>query len=121
MKDSQTRIVSILTIFILWQALSIAIDSDVLPSVIDVIKSMYFHIFEGELLSHLLITLTRVLITFIIAMFMGVVFGILMGLYKKVNSFFDTLLIIGLNVPALVTIILCYIWNIKGNKYLFMM
>ena len=110
MKDSQTRIVSILTIFILWQALSIAIDSDVLPSVIDVIKSMYFHIFEGELLSHLLITLTRVLITFIIAMFIGVVFGILMGLYKKVNSFFDTLLIIGLNVPALVTIILCYIW-----------
>ena len=110
MKDSQTRIVSVFTIFILWQALAIVINSDVLPSVIDVIKSMYFHVFQGELLSHLFITLTRVLITFIIAMFIGVIFGILMGLYKKVNSIFDTLLIIGLNIPALVTIILCYIW-----------
>ena len=33
-----------------------------------------------------------------------------MGVYSKVNDILDFLLIVGLNLPALVTIIICYIW-----------
>ncbi len=33
-----------------------------------------------------------------------------MGLYPKNDSLLDIFLIIGLNMPALVTIIICYIW-----------
>ena len=33
-----------------------------------------------------------------------------MGSSKRVDSALDTVLIIGLNIPALVTIIICYIW-----------
>ena len=33
-----------------------------------------------------------------------------MGLNKEINSLLDIFLIIGLNLPALVTIIICYIW-----------
>lgn len=33
-----------------------------------------------------------------------------MGLFPKVDSLLDVFLIIGLNLPALVTIIICYIW-----------
>ena len=33
-----------------------------------------------------------------------------MGLYHKNDSLLDIFLIIGLNMPALVTIIICYIW-----------
>jgi NitT/TauT family transport system permease protein len=43
-------------------------------------------------------------------MIIGISFGILMGLYSKINDILDFLLIIGLNLPALVTIIICYIW-----------
>lgn len=107
---SQTRITSIFAIFIFWQILAVLISSDTFPSCIDVFKSLYFHLLEGELLFHLFITLGRVLIAFIIAMSIGVFFGILMGNYKKLDSLLDTLLIIGLNIPALVTIIICYIW-----------
>ena len=107
---SQTRIVSIFIIFILWQTLSILISLDTFPTAIDVFRSLFFHLFEGELFYHLGITLTRVAITFFIAMIIGVLFGILMGSYKRVDTALDTLLVIGLNIPALVTIIICYIW-----------
>jgi NitT/TauT family transport system permease protein len=107
---SQTRFLSILIIFILWQTLALLINADTFPTVVDVFKSLFFHLTEGELLYHLLVTLTRVAITFFIAMIIGVFFGILMGSYKKVDNALDTLLIIGLNIPALVTIIICYIW-----------
>lgn len=106
----QTRFISIFFFIILWQALSILINSSVFPSIVDIVTSLGKHTFQGELLNHLFITLYRVLIAFIITMFIGIVFGILMGVSKKINSFFDFLLIIGLNVPALVTIVICYIW-----------
>ena len=107
---SQTRFISILIIFILWQTLALLINSDTFPTAVDVFISLYFHLTQGELLYHLSITLLRVVITFFIAMLIGVFFGILMGEYKKVDNALDTLLVIGLNIPALVTIIICYIW-----------
>ena len=107
---SQTRFISILIIFILWQTLALLINSDTLPTAVDVFKSLAFHLTQGELFHHLFITLTRVAITFFIAMSIGILFGILMGSYKAIDNAFDTLLIIGLNIPALVTIIICYIW-----------
>jgi len=107
---SQGRVTSIFAIFIIWQVLAVLISSDMFPSCIDVFKSLFYHFNEGELFFHLVITLGRVFITFIIAMSLGIIFGILMGSYKKVDTLLDTLLIIGLNIPALVTIIICYIW-----------
>ncbi|KAB7888045.1 ABC transporter permease [Poseidonibacter ostreae] len=107
---SQSRFISILGIFIIWQTLALLINSDTFPTAVDVFKSLAFHLSEGELLYHLGITLARVAITFFIAMVIGVFFGILMGSYKKIDTALDTLLIIGLNIPALVTIIICYIW-----------
>jgi NitT/TauT family transport system permease protein len=107
---SQSRVLSIISLLIIWQTLSILINSDTFPTAVDVFKSLYTHASEGELVYHLQVTLVRVLIVFIIAMSMGVIFGILMGTYKKLDNFLDTILIIALNIPALVTIILCYIW-----------
>ncbi len=109
-KQMQTKIISLLSIFIIWQAFAILINSDVFPTPIDVFKSLYEHAVYGELFMHLGITLLRVTIAFFLAMCIGVFFGLIMGIYKKVDSFFDTLLVIGLNIPALVTIIICYIW-----------
>tara|TARA_B100001027_G_scaffold185147_1_gene137361 strand:- start:119 stop:658 length:540 start_codon:yes stop_codon:yes gene_type:complete len=43
-------------------------------------------------------------------MFIGVVIGILMGNNKKIDSILDSWNIIFLNIPALVLIILSYVW-----------
>lgn len=106
----QTRLLSICAFIIIWQALSIVLASSVFPSSIDIGMKLFEHLFQGELLDDLGITLVRVLITFFITMFIGIFFGIVMGISKKVDDIFDFLLVLGLNIPALVVIVICYIW-----------
>ena len=43
-------------------------------------------------------------------MILGCAIGILLGRQKQLDYFFDNWLVIFLNIPALVTIILCYVW-----------
>ncbi len=43
-------------------------------------------------------------------MLLGCALGIILGRNKKLDDFFDNWLVIFLNIPALVTIILCYVW-----------
>ena len=107
---ASNKIHSFIILIIIWQALAVVVNVDTLPAPLEVMYSMHYHIFEDELLHHLGITLLRVLIAFAIAMVVGVFFGILMGNYKKIDAQLDFFIILGLNIPALVTIILCYIW-----------
>jgi NitT/TauT family transport system permease protein len=65
---------------------------------------------SGELPYNLGITLARVFVSFALAMAIGSVIGLVMGSMKRIDSFFDFWLILFLNIPALVTIVLCYIW-----------
>lgn len=65
---------------------------------------------SGQLPFHLGVTLLRLVISFTIAMLLGCAIGIVLGRNKKLDAFFDNWLVIFLNIPALVTIILCYVW-----------
>jgi NitT/TauT family transport system permease protein len=65
---------------------------------------------SGEILYHLAVTLARVAASFVLAMSIGVAVGIAMGRLLGLNRFLDSWLIFFLNLPALVTIILCYVW-----------
>jgi NitT/TauT family transport system permease protein len=56
------------------------------------------------------VTLLRLLVSFFISMSIGCIIGVALGRNDKLNAFFDHWLVIFLNVPALVTIILCYVW-----------
>ena len=93
-----------------WQGIAWFVNSSDFPSLFIVMDSFIYHFFQGDMLINLSVTLSRVLISFIIAMVLGVFIGILMGTSKRINQLSDTLLIIALNIPALVTILLCYIW-----------
>ena len=65
---------------------------------------------SGELLYHLGITLLRVAASFVIAMAIGTAIGIAMGRSPLFDRFAHPWLVFFLNVPALVTIVLAYIW-----------
>jgi len=104
------RLGVIIAISALWQGMAWLIASPDFPSLFAVIKSLQFHFNEGEMVTNILITLRRVLLSFVIAMLLGGIIGIVMGVNTWVNKLTDSLLIIMLNIPALVTILLCYIW-----------
>ena len=101
---------SIIALLGLWQTIAAYLGSTTLPEPLFVLGVLWQEIQSGQLPYNLGITLLRLLVSFSIAMVLGCAIGIALGRSKKLDYFFDNWLIIFLNIPALVTIILCYVW-----------
>lgn len=65
---------------------------------------------SGELWFHLGATLARVCASFVIAMFVGAAIGFVMGRSPAADQWMDAWLVFFLNLPALVVIVLSYLW-----------
>lgn len=113
MKNLSPRFVGIASItllLLLWHIASLIIDSDVLPTPLNVLAVIYELATSGELFYHTSITLRRVIASFAISMLIGMAIGFLMGYFKTADTLFDPWLIFFLNIPALVIMILTYVW-----------
>ena len=104
------RSLSLLGFVAVWQVAAWLAASDLLPTPTAVLRSLWDHAGSGELGYHLGVTLARVAVSFAIAMAVGTAIGILMGRSHRLDAALDGVLVLGLNIPALVTIILCYVW-----------
>jgi NitT/TauT family transport system permease protein len=62
------------------------------------------------LFANLAATLARVAASFFLAMSFGTVIGIVMGRYPALDRIADSWIVILLNLPALVIIVLAYVW-----------
>jgi NitT/TauT family transport system permease protein len=101
---------SIVAFLLFWEAMALLIQHRHLPAPTVVFAAMMREAASGELAYHMAMTLYRVVIAFVIAMLIGSAIGIAMGRNGRIDQFFDTWLILFLNLPALVIIILCYVW-----------
>ena len=104
------QIVSIGVFFLIWAVAAQIANSVLLPGPVHVFAILWDGIRSGELTRHLSVTLWRVSAAFILAMSIGVGVGLLMGRSNVANKLGDPWLIIFLNIPALVVIILAYVW-----------
>lgn len=95
---------------LLWALVAWLLESPLLPTPLSVLDTLMAEAASGELWHHLGATLGRVIVAFILAMFLGTAIGIVMGRSKVTNALFDPMLVLMLNLPALVTIILMYVW-----------
>lgn len=93
-----------------WQLTASLLQHHLLPTPVEVMRVMLREWQSGELLHHLLITLRRVAIAFTLAMTLGSIMGMLMGHSPRINRILDPYLVLFLNIPALVLIILLYVW-----------
>lgn len=102
---------SILAMVGAWWGLSaVMADPDILPGPDRVLPLAFSELASGELLRHLAATLRRVALAFVIAMTLGIAIGLVMGRSRGADRWLDPWLIAFLNLPALVTIVLCYLW-----------
>ncbi len=85
-------------------------DPTVLPTPLTVVQIMWDQTLSGTLPYHLAATLSRVLGAFFLAMAIGTVLGITLGLSPRLNRWANPWVVVFLNVPALVVIVLCYLW-----------
>lgn len=93
-----------------WHVAAAILDSRVLPAPLQVFLVMEAAALHGDLLYQVGATLGRVAAAFTLAMVIGLAIGIVMGRRPLINRLFDGWLILFLNIPALVVIILCYVW-----------
>lgn len=107
---SWARVGSLLIFIALWQCAVLLFTPAMLPSPLAVLEELVTQIHSGDLLYHLGITLQRVAISFTLAMLFGSAIGMIMGRFRQVDDWLDSLLTLALNIPALVTIILCFMW-----------
>ena len=103
--------VSILALVLVWQiAAWLADNPRRLPSPAAVLVMLTQLTLSGELLYHLGVTLWGVAASFVIAMLIGTALGVAMGRAPLFDRLAHPWLVFFLNIPALVTIVLAYIW-----------
>ncbi|MES9941483.1 MAG: ABC transporter permease [Candidatus Thiodiazotropha sp. 6PLUC2] len=104
------RFSSILLLLLIWHITALMWQNSMLPPPSSVVEVIWQEMQSGQLWFHLSATLIRVLISFVIAMLVGSIIGIIMGRSRMTDQFLDPWLIVFLNIPALVIIILAYVW-----------
>ncbi len=104
------RFLSIAALIAAWGIIAAIADNRLLPGPRAVASVMWLEAESGRLGFHLTATLLRVAAGFVLAFFIGAAIGIAMGRKKRLDRWFDPWLVILLNMPALVTIILAYVW-----------
>lgn len=104
------RLVSLTALVLAWFVASQAAGARLLPAPQSVALALIEEARSGALAFNLGVTLARVAASFLIAMVLGTVFGLLMGRHRNLDRLGDPWLVVLLNLPALVIIVLAYIW-----------
>ena len=85
-------------------------DPSTLPSPLAVWTIVVEQAESGALLRHVAATLARVAAAFALAMSVGTATGLLLGRRPGLDRWAEPIVTVFLNVPALVVIVLCYLW-----------
>ena len=104
------RLVSFALFLATWWIGSLFAGARLLPDPATVFEAILAEARSGALFLHLGATLARVFLSFTLAMALGSALGLLMGRSRLADRLGDTWLLILLNLPALVVIVLAYIW-----------
>ena len=104
------RLISLLVLLAIWQIAAIYVHSHVLPPPMAVLDTIGREARSGALFLNLGATLLRVIVSFALAMILGTALGVLMGRNRTFDRLGDPWLVVLLNLPALVVIVLAYIW-----------
>jgi NitT/TauT family transport system permease protein len=105
-----TILLSLLGLCLLWSFVADAWQSRAFPGPGQVWRVMVREAASGDLFYNLGATLGRVAAAYVVAMIVGSVIGVLLGSYRGADRFFNPWVILFLNIPALVVIVLAYIW-----------
>ncbi|HEU0222515.1 MAG TPA: ABC transporter permease subunit, partial [Paracoccaceae bacterium] len=111
MPQGLVTLVSLAALWLVWSVgARVAGDPVTLPGPEEVFLLLLAEAEAGRLWLHLGATLARVVAAFLLAMSIGLGLGILMGRFGRFDRWLDPWLVVLLNLPALVVIVLCYIW-----------
>jgi NitT/TauT family transport system permease protein len=106
-----TRLVSLAVLFGAWLLGSVAAGPQLLPGPAAVADAIATEARSGALFLHLGVTLARVAVAFALALLLGTAIGLLMGRVRPIDAMLDPWVVVLLNLPALVIVVLAYVWG----------
>jgi NitT/TauT family transport system permease protein len=110
-QKTRVTLLSLLGLGLIWALIAhFLADPSVLPPPSEVWAVTRKEWQSGALLFHTTQTLIRVALAFGLAMGLGTVLGVLLGRYDGLNRWLDPWVVFFLNLPALVVIVLAYLW-----------
>jgi NitT/TauT family transport system permease protein len=104
------RLGSLLALVLIWQAAAHLSSPRLLPAPLAVLDAIRVQTASGALPSALGATLARVAAAFALSMAAGSAIGYAMGRRATADRWLDAPLVVLLNLPALVIIVLAYVW-----------
>src|SRR5687768_909625 len=109
--SATARLGSVALLFLVWWAAAEFVgDRRLAPGPVTVFAFIARETASGELPYHLGVTLARVGAAFVAAMAIGAALGLAMGRSRTTNLVVEPWIILLLNAPALILIVLAYIW-----------
>ncbi|MCE5972244.1 ABC transporter permease [Sinirhodobacter sp. WL0062] len=104
-------VASLLALVALWALVAVVLNDPLrAPGPQQVLPALWDGLVTGRMLPDLTVTLRRVGLAFLIAIGVGTAGGIILGLSPRLDRWLDPWLTVLNNIPALVTIVLCYLW-----------
>jgi NitT/TauT family transport system permease protein len=104
------RLISLALLFAVWYVAAQFAGQRLLPEPQAVGLAIVNEARSGALAFNLGVTLARVAVSFAIAMALGTAIGLAMGRFPFADRLGDPWLVVLLNLPALVIIVLAYVW-----------
>jgi NitT/TauT family transport system permease protein len=104
------RLGSLIALLLIWAVAAHFAHPRLLPGPWAVLSAIRAATLTGELPAALAVTLARVAAAFVLAMAVGSALGYAMGRRDAADRWLDAPVVVLLNLPALVIIVLAYIW-----------
>ena len=108
--DFVVRLSAAAAFLLVWQIGATLAHSRLLPTFTAVVRAMVRETLSGALPWNLAITLGRVAAAFVVSLVLGGALGIAMGRWRWLDLLLDNAVTVLMNLPALVIIVLAYIW-----------
>jgi NitT/TauT family transport system permease protein len=104
------RITAPLLFLVAWQLIAPMIPSAILPMPAEVAESMWEQLVDGSLLEAFSVSLLRLAIGFTLALVVGTIVGLAMGLSPRIEAMFHDFVVVGLTFPYLIWGLLVAMW-----------
>lgn len=103
-------VTSILAVIFVWWIISLFYRPEFLPSPFLVFQVVVKLFATGEFFFHMYKTVIRIAIGFTLAMVISTILGVIMGISRHVEEFFEAEVLIGLTIPALCWAAISIMW-----------
>jgi ABC-type nitrate/sulfonate/bicarbonate transport system permease component len=104
------RITAPLLFLVAWQLIAPMIPSAILPMPAEVAEAMWEQLRDGTLLEAFSVSLLRLAMGFTLALVVGSIVGLAMGLSPRVEAMFHDFVVVGLTFPYLIWGLLVAMW-----------